>query len=193
MNFTSIATLLSAFGLSASAGLNAYIPLLIVGVVGRFAPGIVRLSAPFDGLTNWWAIGTLSVLVVIEILADKIPVVDHANDVLGTVIRPAAGAILFAATTGTVTYLNPTVALVLGLVVAGAAHGATATARPVVTATTGGIGNPIVSTIEDIAALFTSLIAVFVPIVIGIGAVMFGIIVLVWRSRRRSRSVQSGA
>lgn len=188
MNFTSIATLLSAFGLSASAGLNAYIPLLIVGVVGRFAPAVVRLSAPWDALTSWWAIGTLSVLVLIEILADKIPVVDHANDVLGTVIRPAAGAILFAATTGTVSYLNPNVALILGLIVAGAAHGAKATARPVVTATTGGIGNPIVSTVEDIAALFTSLIAVFVPIVIGLGAIVFGVIVLLWRARRRPRT-----
>ncbi len=185
MTLTSVATLLSAFGLSASAGLNAYIPLLIVALVGRFAPGFVTLAAPWDALTSGWAILTLSVLTLVEILADKIPVVDHANDVLGTVVRPAAGAILFASTTGTVSYLDPTLALVLGLVVAGAAHGAKATARPVVTASTGGLGNPIVSTAEDIAALFTSLVAVFVPILIGLAAIVFGVIVVAWRMGRR--------
>lgn len=187
MNFTSVATLLGAFGLSASAGLNAYIPLLIVALVGRFAPGFVTLAPPWDALSSGWAIGTLAVLTLVEILADKIPVVDHANDVLGTVVRPAAGAILFASTTGTVSYLDPTLALVLGLVVAGAAHGAKATARPVVTATTGGIGNPIVSTVEDIAALFTSLVAVFVPIIIGLAIIVFAALFAAWRfGRRRS-------
>ena len=92
MNFTSIATLLSAFGLSASAGLNAYIPLLIVALVGRFAPSVLRLSPPWDGMTSWWVIGALAVLTLIEILADKVPLIDHANDVLGTIVRPAAGA-----------------------------------------------------------------------------------------------------
>lgn len=193
MNFTSIATLLSAFGLSASAGLNAYIPLLIVALVGRFAPSVVRLSAPWDGMTSWWVIGTLAVLTLIEILADKIPLVDHANDVLGTVVRPAAGAVLFASTTGTVSYLDPNVALILGLFVAGATHGAKATARPVVTATTGGLGNPIVSTIEDIASLFTSLVAIFMPIVIGLGAVVFLLILVVWRMGRRPGAVAGRA
>ena len=87
----------SAFGLSASAGLNAYIPLLVVAFLAKFT-NLIHLSSPYDALTSWWAIGVLLFLSLIEFFADKIPAVNHINDIIQTVIRPAAGAIAFAAT-----------------------------------------------------------------------------------------------
>lgn len=179
-----ISALLTAFGLSASAGLNAYIPLLLIGFTARLWPEVLRLSAPFDILTSGWVLGLLTVLLLVESLADKIPVVDHMNDALGLIVRPAAGAVLFASAAGTVEFLDPGIALALGLVVAGTTHGAKATARPVVTATTGGLGNPLVSTLEDIVALLTSVVAILAPFLIGAGLVAFGILVLAWRGRR---------
>src|SRR5687767_11514199 len=131
-----IASVFQAFGLSASAGLNAYLPLLIVSITAKI--GLFKLNAPFDVMTSWWVIGLLTVLTLIEIFVDKIPAVDTVNDVIHTVVRPAAGALLFAATTNTVTDIPPVVSIIAGLLVAGGVHAAKATARPMVTATTGG-------------------------------------------------------
>jgi hypothetical protein len=189
---TEIQALLSAFGLSASAGLNAYIPLLTIAVVARLRPDILTLSEPFDMITSTWAIVALTVLLVVEVLADKVPVVDHLNDFLGLVVRPSAGAVLFAASTGAVDFVDPRVALVLGFVVAGAAHGAKATARPVVTATTGGLGNPVVSTLEDVAALLTSVVALLAPVLIAVALVAFGLGLLWWVGGRPPRPAAAG-
>jgi len=161
-----ISHLFTAFGLASASELNAYIPLLIVALAARFT-GWVNLNPPFDGLTSGWVIGALIVLLAIEIVVDKIPAADTVNDVIQTFIRPAAGAILFAASTNAVN-LHPAVAVILGLVLAFGVHATKATARPVVTATTGGLGNAFVSVGEDIVATGVSLLAIVVPVVIGI-------------------------
>src|SRR4030066_1904876 len=88
----------TAFGLSASAGLNAYIPLLVVALLGKFTD-LITLSTPWDTLESWWVIGVLVVLSGVEFFADKIPAVNHINDIIQTIIRPVAGAIVFAAST----------------------------------------------------------------------------------------------
>jgi hypothetical protein len=156
--------ILSAFGLSAAAGLNAYIPLLMIGLLGRFT-NFVKLQAPFDVLTNEWVIGMLVVLLVIEMFADKIPVVDHINDFINTFIRPAAGAVLFAAEANVLREVNPIIPIIAGLIVAGAVHVTKATARPVINATTFGVATPVVSFIEDVISFFAALLAIFVPFV----------------------------
>jgi uncharacterized membrane protein len=188
-----LASICSAFGLSASAGLNAYIPLLIIAVGARL--GYIQLAKPYDLLASNFAIIVLAVLLAVEIMADKVPAIDHANDVIMTFIRPTAGAILFAAymVTPTITYIDPKVALVIGFLVAGATHGAKATARPVVTATTGGLGNPVVSTMEDIAALITSLVAVLAPLLIGLAMLFFAALFVWWYFRRRSATAVAGS
>ncbi len=179
----------AAFGLSASAGLNAYIPLLIVAVCTRL--GLFTLNEPFDALSSWWAIGVLIVLTLIEIFVDKVPAVDTVNDVVNTVIRPAAGAVLFAASANVISDLSPVLAIVLGLLIAGGVHAAKATARPVVTATTGGAGNPIISTIEDIISAVTSLLAVLLPWLVLLVAVTGVVIFLWWRIRRAERRARN--
>jgi len=140
---------LAAFGLSASAGLNAYVPLLIVALIARFTDWI-ELASPWDNLSNWWVIGVIVFLGVIEFFADKIPAVNHINDAVQTFIRPVAGAVLFAASAQVVVDIHPVVAMIAGLVVAGGVHVTKAAAvRPAVTGTTGGAGNVVVSVVED--------------------------------------------
>ena len=174
--------ILTAFGLSTSAGLNAYVPLLIVAVLARFTD-LITLSAPWDTLENPWIIGLLVVLLAIEVLADKIVGIDHINDAIQTFVRPAAGAILFAASSHTVSEVHPVLALGCGLILAFGVHAVKATARPVVSATTAGLGNPIVSTAEDVIAATVSLTAIIVPVVM-----IFLVLIiawLVWRLVRR--------
>ncbi|MCB0216681.1 MAG: DUF4126 domain-containing protein [Chloroflexi bacterium] len=176
--------LFSAFGLSASAGLNAYIPLLIIALTARFTD-LITLQAPYDRITSGWAIGAVCVLLVVEVLADKVPLADHVNDAIATFIRPVAGALLFAAAAGNVQAMNPVLALVMGLFTAGGVHAAKATARPLITATTGGLGNPVVSTLEDLAALVTSIVAILAPLLIAVAMLVFALLLAWWWGRRR--------
>ena len=182
--FTAILHILTAFGLSSASGLNAYIPLLIVALTARFT-GWIKLDPPFDLLANEWVIVALIVLLAIEMIVDKIPAADTLNDIIQTFIRPAAGALLFAANTSVIN-LPPAIAVVLGLVLAFSVHAVKATARPVVTASTGGLGNMFVSVAEDIVSAFVSLIAIVVPILVGLILVFFVLVLLMVRSRRRA-------
>lgn len=186
-----LANIVGAFGLAGAAGLNAYIPLLIVAVLGKV--GVLNLSQPFDALSSWPAIGVLVVLLVIEIVVDKVPGADHVNDVVQTFVRPAAGAILFAANTGVVKGVDPTVALIAGLFMALSVHATKAAARPVVNATTLGIGAPFISTAEDILSAITSVIAVFAwPLIIVFGIVFAWVVYKIVSRIRRMREARNG-
>jgi hypothetical protein len=180
--FLSLAT---AFGLSTSAGLNAYIPLLVVAVLARFT-SLVTLNEPYDALSSGWVIGILAVLLVVEVLVDKVPAADTVNDVIQTFIRPAAGAVLFAATTNTIG-VHPVLAAICGVILAGGVHIAKAGGRPVVAATTAGVGNPIVSTIEDIVSLVTSVLAIVAPYLIVVLLVVTLALFTWWYVRRQQR------
>jgi hypothetical protein len=178
----------TAFGLSASAGLNAYIPLLLVGLLARYT-NLISLNTPWDTLANPWIILLLCALVIIEMLADKLPAVNHINDLIQTLIRPAAGAIAFAASANVVTDVNPVLALASGLLIAGSVHVAKAGAvRPVVTATTGGVGNLPVSIAEDIVATVLSFLAILVPILVGTFLIILAAFIVFWLYRRANRA-----
>lgn len=185
-----ISGLSAAFGLAGSAGLNAYIPLLMVALAARFPLDnpLVKLQAPYDLLGSWWAIGLIVVLLVIEVVADKIPAVDTVNDGIQTFIRPAAGAILFAGSANVITDVHPILALGAGLLVAGGVHATKTAARPVVTVSTAGVGNPIVSTLEDITAFVVSFLAILLPVIAALLLftllIFTFIIVRRWRRRK---------
>jgi len=182
-----ITSIFSAFGLSASAGLNAYLPLLIVALVARWTDWI-KLSAPFDLLTSPWVILVLVVLLLIEIFADKVPAVNHLNDAIQTFVRPTAGAILFAAGTGTIGQAHPVLMLILGLIVAGTVHTAkSAIVRPAVTATTGGAGNIPVSIAEDIIAAVVSILAIILPVMLSAIIILVTAFIIWWLWRRSNR------
>jgi hypothetical protein len=181
----------SAFGLSASAGLNAYIPLLVVALLGRFTNWI-SLAEPWNALESWWVIGALVILSLIEFFADKIPAVNHVNDVLQTFIRPAAGAVVFAANANVITDANPVFALILGLLVAGGVHATKSLlVRPAVTATTGGAGNVPVSILEDIISTLLSILSIVIPILIAGITIIFSAWVIWWLWRRANRAAQA--
>lgn len=180
--------ILSAFGLSAATGLNAYLPLLIVGLLARFTD-LITLSTPWDTLENPWVLGVLGVLLVIEMTVDKIPAADTVNDIIQTVVRPAAGAVLFAASSNTVTNVSPALALICGLMVAGGVHAAKATARPIITASTMGVANPVVSVAEDVVSGTTTVLSVLLPAVAAVLILLFLLLFVGWRIHRRSNSM----
>ncbi len=177
----------SAFGLSASAGLNAYIPLLVVALLGRFT-NLIHMTSPWDTLTSWWVIGLLVVLSLIEFFADKVPAVNHVNDIIQTFIRPVAGAIIFAASARVITDIHPVLSLACGLLVAGSVHAVkTLAVRPAVTATTAGAGNIPVSILEDLISTILSILSVVVPALIAMFIILFTSWVVWWMWRRANR------
>ena len=189
------AGILTALGLSSSAGLNAYLPLLVVALLARFT-NLIHLREPWTVLTSGWTIAVLVILLLIETFADKIPAVNHANDVIQTFIRPAAGAILFAASSNVISDIHPVLAIVCGILVAGSVHAVKSVAvRPAVTvvigAPTGGVGtfpaNIVVSTLEDILAIVTSLAAVLVPLILAL-VLLIAVIAIAWWLLRQQRS-----
>jgi hypothetical protein len=181
----------SAFGLSASAGLNAYIPLLVVGVIAHYTNWI-KLNQPYDLLANPWILILVGVLLIIEMLADKIPAVNHINDIIQTIFRPAAGAIVFAASANAVTGIHPVLALACGLLVAGSVHTVKSVAvRPAITATTGGAANVPVSIAEDVIATVLSVLSVIIPILVGVVLVLLVALLIWWIWRRTARKRQA--
>jgi hypothetical protein len=177
----------TAFGLSTSAGLNAYLPLLVVALTARLFPDLLKLNEPWDVMTSWWIIGALIVLLLIEMTVDKIPAVDTVNDVIQTIGRPVAGAILFAGSSGVVGDMHPVLAFIAGLIVAGGIHTVKTIARPAVTATTAGMGNWLVSIVEDILALITAILSILIPIIIVLIVGFLLLLFVWWRGRRRRR------
>lgn len=192
--------ILTGTGLAVAAGLNAYIPLLVLGLAGRFLD-IIELPAAWRWLENEWVLLILAVLLVIELVADKIPAVDSVNDWLQSIVRPAAGGIVFGtgAATQTAAVTDPAaffesnawVPVVTGIVIALFVHAGKMLVRPAANALTAGAAAPALSTGEDIGALMLSLFAILIPILVIVTIV--GMIVLVVsifrRVRRQRRSV----
>ena len=177
--------IMSAFGLSASAGLNAYIPLLVIGVIAHYTNWI-KLTPPYDLLANPWILILVSLLLIVEMLVDKIPAVNHINDLIQTVIRPVAGAIVFAASAHVMTGIHPVLALACGLLVAGSVHTVKSVAiRPAVTATTGGAANVPVSLAEDGAATVLSILSIVIPALVGILLIVL-LALIIWAFWRRA-------
>lgn len=192
---------LTGTGLSAAAGLNAYIPFLIVALIARFTD-IINLPENFAWIESNGAIGLAVVLLLSEFVLDKIALVDTINDAVGTVIRPATGGLIFAATTAAEDIEqnsaffqdNPWVGILLGVITAGVVHGGKALSRPVINGATLGMGTGLVSTAEDSASVALSFAAIFAPILVIV--FLLGLVALavwLWRKaaeRRRRRLEQ---
>jgi hypothetical protein len=183
-------------GLATSAGLNAYIPLLTIGLLGRFT-SLITLPSGWQWLENDWVLGILVVLLIIEVVADKIPIVDHINDVVQTVIRPTAGGLAFgaASSSSTVTVSDPAnffssnqwVPIVTGMAISFGVHALKAAARPVVNLSTGGAGAPVASTAEDVFSVVFAFVAIIFPllIIVVLGLMIWMIVAVIRRRRRR--------
>ncbi|WP_431944358.1 DUF4126 domain-containing protein [Micromonospora marina] len=184
---------LTGSGLAASAGLNAYIPLLLMGLLSRYTD-LVELPSGWQWLGNGWVVLILAVLLAVEVVADKVPVVDHVNDVVQTVVRPTAGGLAFGAGAGseTVTVSDPDtffsthqwVPVVVGVLIALGVHLLKAAARPVINATTAGVGAPVASTAEDATSVVMSVVALLLPVLVLV--FLAGVVIFVpWLIRRR--------
>jgi hypothetical protein len=197
---------LTGSGLAASAGLNAYIPLLSMGLLARYTD-VITLPDGWRWLTNGWVLVILALLLAIELVADKVPVVDHVNDVVQTVIRPASGGLAFGAgaSSETVTVSDPGaffasnewIPIIAGVLIALAVHGLKAASRPLINATTAGIGAPVASTAEDVTSVLVSLAAILLPLLVLVFLVAL-VFFLVWflrrrRERRRERAAARAA
>lgn len=192
---------LTGMGLSAAAGLNAYIPFLVVALVARFTD-VVTLPTSLAWIESGWAIGIGSVLLLTELVLDKIPAVDTVNDAVQTFIRPTMGGLMFAASSAAEEVdqsswmaENPWVGVVLGVVVSGLVHAGKSTARPAIDAGTLGMGTPVVSTAEDTASVGLSLAALLAPILalVGLAILAFVLVRLALTVRRWRRGREGGS
>ena len=152
----------SAFGLAAATGLNASLPLLLVGLAARF--GLVTLIAPYDAVASTAALIGLGLLAIVEIGADKIPGVDSVLHIVQGPITLAAGAIIFASQQSMIEDVSPGLAIVLGVLSAGGVHTLRALARPVINLATVGFGGPVASVGEDAGAVVLTVLALAAPI-----------------------------
>jgi Domain of unknown function (DUF4126) len=192
--------LLTGFGLATAAGLNAYIPLLALGLLSRFT-NLVTLPPGWAWLENGWVMTIVAVLLVVEIVADKIPVLDSVNDTIQTLVRPTAGGIVFgsgtAAQTSAVTdpgafaQSGQWIPVAIGVVTALVVSLTKSTVRPAANVATAGVAAPVLSTIEDVTSVGLVFVAILVPVL-----VLVALVVLVWavvkllrRMRRRAPSV----
>ena len=195
--------ILTGTGLAFAAGLNAYIPLLLLGLGARFLD-FVQLPSGWAWLENEWVLGILAVLLVIEFFADKIPAVDSVNDVIQTVVRPASGGIVFGSGSASETAAvadpaaffesNQWVPVVTGVVIALLVHGAKTAVRPALNVATFGLAAPVVSFFEDVSSVFLSLFAILIPVlVVVVIAGLVVLFVLVMRRYRRRRATTGAA
>lgn len=187
---------LTGAGLSAAAGLNAFIPLLIVGVFSRFT-SFINLPEQLAWLESWPAIIISLAFLAVELVLDKIPGVDHINDLIQIAVRPVVGGVIFAASSAAEVIDqsqfwqdNPLLGGIIGAVIATTVHTAKAAARPAINASTGGTGAPLASFAEDATAVGLSFVAIFLPILvlgvfIGMGIVFYRIITSGRRRRQR--------
>ncbi|MGV8885205.1 MAG: DUF4126 domain-containing protein [Microbacteriaceae bacterium] len=190
--------ILSGLGLSAAAGLNAYIPLLALGLAGRFLD-FVTLPAGWTWLSNEWVLGILAVLLIVELVADKIPVVDTVNDWIQTVVRPAAGGIVFGtgASTETNAIADPSqffennnwVPIVMGVVISLTVHLTKMAARPALNALTFGAAAPLASTLEDAGSITLTVFAILLPVfvIVALGGIVWAFIAVFRAAARRRR------
>lgn len=192
--------LLTGLGLATAAGLNAYIPMLMLGLAARFTD-VVNLPGGWSWLENGWVLTIVGVLLIIEMVADKVPALDSINDTVQTFIRPTAGGIVFgsgtAAQTGAVTdpgefaRSGQWIPVVVGVLIALTVHLVKTAVRPAANMATAGFAAPVLSTVEDGLSVSLVLVALLLPaLVVVIVAVIAWAAFTLLRRRRRRRKTQ---
>lgn len=183
---TIVPSLAMGIGLAACAGIRAWLPLLMAGGLARW--GIIELGPHFQFISSDRALILFGAATVIEILADKIPAVDHALDTLSTVLRPAAGSLLAASVLWQVS--DPLTALALGVAVGAPTslvpHAAKSLLRAASTTFTGGLANPIISILEDLMTVALFVLTVLIPVVVACALILVALLVARRLARRTS-------
>lgn len=154
--------LLAGIGLAVGSGLNPWIPVLGVCIAAR--TDVIALASGMEWMGSNWAIGAAAALLILDFIGDKVPAIDSAVHVVGLVVHPVVGATVLGAQANLLSDVNPALGWAAGAALGGGVHAARSAIRPVVTATSAGVGNPIVSLIEDIVSFIMTLLAVVIPI-----------------------------
>lgn len=184
--------IISALGLSSASGLNAYIPLIVLGGLDRWTD-LVNLPPGWDWLSSTPALIVIGILLIIEVVADKLPALDSLNDIIQTLIRPASGGIVFSSGLGADQVIDgsngfPWGTFITGVVIALIVHALKSFSRPVANVSTAGIAAPALSTGEDVLSLGLSLFAVIVPfLVLVLLVVLFGSAIYLITKVRRAK------
>jgi hypothetical protein len=159
--------------LAACAGLNAYIPVIGLALADRVSDS-VDLGPPFDIISSTGGIVVLLFLLTLDLVIDKVPRLDHLNDLVNTALRPAAGMFLVMAATDGKGEVDEIVAMLIGLLIAGAVHTYKALHRVRITQRSAGVANPFVSLIEDAMCGLITLLALTLPWIGAAAAVASG-------------------
>ena len=195
--------LMTGFGLASAAGLNAYIPLLSMGLLGRYT-NLINLPSGWSWLENGWVIAIVAVLLAVEIVADKIPALDSINDSIQTFVRPTSGGIVFGSGTAaqTAAVADPAefartgqwVPIAIGVVTALVVHLTKTAVRPAANVATAGAAAPVLSTIEDFTSVGLTFAAILIPalVLLILVALAWGAWWLFRRRRRKRRQVVPG-
>lgn len=172
-----VSTLAIGMGASWVSGINLYASVATLGLLSRFAN--LKLPGELEALTSWWVIGIALFLFVVEFVADKIPVVDSAWDVIHTFIRVPAGAVLAATAFGDFDRSVQVIAFLLGGGLALSSHGTKAASRAVINASPEPVSNIVVSLAEDVLVVVSIVLAVFLPVLVFF-VIAAGLAVSVW-------------
>ena len=190
---------MTGFGLASAAGLNAYIPLVSMGLLGRFTD-LVHLPPGWSWLENGLVIGVVAILLIVEIVADKVPALDSVNDTVQTFVRPTSGGIVFGSGTAaqTAAVTDPAefartgqwVPVAIGVVTALVVHLTKTAVRPAANVATAGVAAPVLSTIEDVTSVGLTFIAILIPalVLVVLLAMVWGAIWLWRRMHRKKRA-----
>lgn len=182
-----ISTLAISMGASWVAGINLYATVATLGLLGRFAD--LKLPGELEVVTSWWVIGVALFLFVIEFIADKIQLVDSVWDIVHTFIRIPAGAVLAATAFGDFDRSVQVIALLVGGGLALSSHGTKAAARAVINTSPEPVSNIVVSLGEDILAVVTIVLSVFLPVVVFV-VIAAGLVFSFWLLPRVLRFFQ---
>ncbi len=177
-----ILALVAALGLSSTAGLRAVATLFAIGVVSDIHVAghpLLVLSGHFAVLGSMPVLILLGVLTIAEVIIDKVPGLDSLNDVIHTVIRPIVGAVIVAGTANSLSDTNVWAAAAVGAILAFGVHATKTTTRVATTATTAGMGNPIISVMEDLLTVGAILLVVVGKSIAILIAPVLGLILLV--------------
>jgi hypothetical protein len=151
-------------GLAAATGFRVFLPLLVAAIAARY--GQLPLNDSFAWLASTPALFTLASAAVLETLAYYIPGVDHALDLVAGPATVVAGVV---ASASVMTNVPPAimwpVAIIAGGGIAGLMKGSTTVVRAKSAALTGGLANPVVSTVETVGATGIAVLAIVVPLI----------------------------
>ena len=193
MNAEILTAVALGIGLSASTGFRVFLPMLVASVAAHF--GILPLSDSFVWLGSWPAIISFGTATVVEVAAYYIPFVDNLLDTITTPLAVGAGTLLM---TSVLPVDNDLLKWIAGFVIGGGAaatiQSGSVVSRLTSSKFTAGTGNPVVSTGENVAALGTSILTLFIPVIIAATFILLSVFILYqlfrWRKSKREHKVQ---